>query len=81
MAPPLPSLTVPAGVRVLAMPTFLVSKVWVNTPVSVPARLPVVTVGIGARARRRVVDLGVARAVTVIGRATMVKFAGTKVIV
>ena len=45
MAPPLPSVTVPAGVSVLAVPTFLVSNVWVNTPVSVPARLPVVTVG------------------------------------
>ena len=28
------------------MPTFAVSKVWVKAPVSVPARLPVVTVGI-----------------------------------
>ena len=30
------------------MPTFSVSKVWVNEPVSVPASVPAVMVGIAA---------------------------------
>ena len=46
-------------VRVLPVPTFLVSKVWVNDPVSVPASVPDVMVGIAARARGAVVGLGV----------------------
>ena len=65
----------------MAVPTFLVSKVWVNDAG--------VGAGEGAGGDRGhapgsgggVVDLGVVAAVTVIERATMVKFAGTKVIV
>ena len=34
MAPPLPSITEPAGISVLPVPTFSVSKVWVKLPVS-----------------------------------------------
>ena len=39
-------LTDPAGVRVLAVPTFLVSNAWVNVAVSRPASVPAVMVGI-----------------------------------
>ena len=38
----------PAGVSVLPVPTLAVSKVWVNDPVSVPASVPEVMVGIAA---------------------------------
>ena len=48
MAPALPSMTEPAGVSVLPLPAAAVSKVWVNAPVSVPASVPEVTVGMPA---------------------------------
>ena len=68
VAPPLPSMTEPAGVRVLPVPTLAVSKVWVNPAVSPTASVPAVIVGDARRAGGGVVDLVSVVAVTVIAR-------------
>ena len=58
MAPPLPSLTEPAGISVLPVPTLALSKVWLKLAVSLPASVPVVMVGTAADAGGAVVALG-----------------------
>ena len=71
MAPPLPSVTEPAGISVLPVPTLVLSKVWVKMRCPGGERAG----GDGRRRRRAgggVVDLGVRRrAVTVIARAVI----------
>ena len=57
--------------RVLPVPVSAVSKVWVNAPVSVPASVPEVTVGIAAEVVVPSNALVSVTAVTVMARAVI----------